>query len=69
MKTKWIGVVAVIAGLIALPGSAHAQTAQTLPIPSVDSAIDFPNEHEMPDPSLKYKIVFDIGKAPRKLMK
>ena len=67
MKTMWIGAVAVLAILIALPGSTHAQSAQTLPIPSVDSAIDFPNEHEMPDPSLTYKIVFDIGKASPKI--
>ena len=37
------------------------------PFPSVDAAIDFPNEHEMPDPSLTYKIVFDIGKASPKI--
>jgi intracellular sulfur oxidation DsrE/DsrF family protein len=67
MRTMWIGAVAAFAILIALPGSAHAQSAQTLPIPSVDSAIDFPNEHEMPDPSLTYKIVFDIGKASSKV--
>ena len=67
MKTVWIGAVAVFAILIALPGSTHAQSAQTLPIPSVDAAIDFPNEHEMPDPSLTYKIVFDIAKASPKI--
>jgi hypothetical protein len=67
MKTMWIGAVAVFAILMALPGPAHAQSAQALPIPSVDSAIDFPNEHEMPDPSLTYKIVFDVGKASPKI--
>jgi len=67
MKKVWIGAVAVCAILIALPGSAYAQSAQTLPIPSVDAAIDFPNAHEMPDPSLTYKIVFDIGKASAKI--
>jgi len=67
MKTLWIGAVAVFAILIALPGSARAQAAQALPIPSVDAATDFPNEHEMPDPSLVYKIVFDIGKASPKI--
>jgi intracellular sulfur oxidation DsrE/DsrF family protein len=67
MKTLWIGAVAVFGILIALPGSAHAQSAQALPIPGVDAAIDFPNEHEMPDPSLTYKIVFDIGKASPKI--
>jgi intracellular sulfur oxidation DsrE/DsrF family protein len=67
MKTLWIGTVSLFAILIALPGSARAQTAQALPIPSVDSANDFPNAHEMPDPSLTYKIVFDIGKAAPKI--
>jgi intracellular sulfur oxidation DsrE/DsrF family protein len=67
MKTLWIGAVAVFAILIALPGSAHAQSAQALPIPSVDAAIDFPNAHEMPDPTLTYKIVFDIGKGSEKI--
>ena len=67
MKTAWIGVIAISTILIMHPGSAHAQSAQALPIPSVDSAIDFPNEHEMPDPSLTYKMVFDIGKASPKI--
>ncbi len=67
MKNIWIGAVAVFAILIALPGSARAQSAQALPIPGVDAAIDFPNEHEMPDPSLMYKVVFDIGKASPKV--
>jgi intracellular sulfur oxidation DsrE/DsrF family protein len=67
MKTVWIGAFAAFAILIALPRPAHAQSSQALPIPSVDSAIDFPNSHEMPDPSLVYKIVFDIGKAAPKV--
>src|ERR1700693_3197226 len=67
MKTLWIGAVAAFAILMALPGSLRAQSAQALPIPSVDSAIDFPNEHEMPDPNLTYKIVFAIGKAADKV--
>ena len=68
MKKIWIGAVAVFAILTVLPGSMRAQSAQALPIPSVDAATDFPNEHEMPDPSLTYKIVFDIAKGPRKSM-
>ena len=67
MKTLWIGAVALLAIFSALPRAAHAQTAQPLPIPSVDSAIDFPNEREMPDPNLIYKMVFDIGKAAPKV--
>jgi intracellular sulfur oxidation DsrE/DsrF family protein len=67
MNKTWIGFVALLAIMIAHPGATRAQSAQALPIPSVDAAIDFPNEHEMPDPSLTYKIVFDIGKAAEKV--
>jgi intracellular sulfur oxidation DsrE/DsrF family protein len=67
MKTVWIGAVAVFAALIGIQRPALAQSAQALPIPSVDAATDFPNEHEMPDPSLVYKLVFDIGKAAPKI--
>ncbi len=67
MKSLWIGAVAISAILTAFPGLARAQSAPALPIPGVDAAIDFPNEHEMPDPSLTYKIVFDIGKASSKI--
>jgi intracellular sulfur oxidation DsrE/DsrF family protein len=67
MKNVRIGALALLAILIVLPSSTRAQSAQALPIPSVDSAIDFPDAHEMPDPSLMYKIVFDIGKASPKV--
>ena len=67
MKSLWIGAVAVFAIMMALPRVAHAQASQALPIPSVDAAIDFPNEREMPDPNLTYKMVFDIGKAAPKI--
>lgn len=66
MKKAWIGVVAALA-IFAVHPKAFAQSAQALPIPSVDAAIDFPNAHEMPDPSIVYKIVFDIGKAAPKV--
>jgi len=66
MKTPWIGAATILAILMALPGSARAQSARPLPIAGVDAATDFPNEHEMPDPSLVYKIVFDIGKTVSK---
>ena len=67
MKSAWIGAVAALAIFMAIPKSARPQSAQALPIPSVDAATDFPNEHEMPDPSLTYKIVFDIGKTVSKV--
>ena len=67
MKKAWIAALAAVAIMIAFQARTHAQSAQALPIPGVDAAIDFPNEHEMPDPSLTYKIVFDIGKASPKI--
>src|SRR5665213_245496 len=66
MKKMWIAAVTVLAICLASPGLARAQSSQALPIPSVDAATDFPNEHEMPDPTLTYKIVFDIGKVAPK---
>jgi intracellular sulfur oxidation DsrE/DsrF family protein len=67
MKTLWIGTAVMFAALIGLPGSAHAQSAQALPIPGVDPAIDFPNEKELPDTNLVYKVAFDIAKASPKI--
>jgi intracellular sulfur oxidation DsrE/DsrF family protein len=43
-------------------GPMRAQSTQPLPIPSVSAAKDVPGAHEMPDPSLVYKVVFDITK-------
>lgn len=67
MTKLWFGAVALFAMFLSLPGSVRAQSAQALPVPGVDPAIDFPNEHEMPDPSLVYKIVFDITKESPKV--
>jgi intracellular sulfur oxidation DsrE/DsrF family protein len=67
MKKMWMGPLAILALVMALPCAMRAQTSRALPIPSVDAAIDFADEHEMPDPTLTYKIVFDIGKASPKI--
>src|ERR1700730_6966813 len=67
MKHMWIGTLALLARSMAIPGAMRAQASQALHTPGVDAAIDFPNEHEMPDPSITYKIVFDIGKASPKI--
>ena len=66
MRSAWIGAVAALAIFMVIPKAARPQAAQALPIPSVDAAKDFPNEHELPDPSITYKIVFDIGKTSSK---
>ena len=67
MKTFWIGTAILCAALIGLPRPAHAQSAQALPIPGVEAAIDFPGENEVPDVNMVYKVAFDIGKASPKI--
>ena len=67
MKRVWIGSVSLLALLFALSGSALAQSAQALPIPGYEAAKDVPGAHELPDPNMTYKVVFDIGKAAAKL--
>jgi intracellular sulfur oxidation DsrE/DsrF family protein len=67
MKTLWIGAAVMLAVLVGLPRSVNAQSSQALPIPGVEAAIDFPNEHEVPDTNLGYKVAFDIGKASPKI--
>ncbi len=59
--------VAVLAAFILLSGSACAQSAQTqtLPIPGY-AARDMPGVKALPDPTMTYKVVFDIGKAAAK---
>jgi intracellular sulfur oxidation DsrE/DsrF family protein len=67
MKTVWIGVAVLCATLIGHTLPAHAQSAQALPIPGVEAATDFPDENEVPDVNLVYKVAFDIGKASPKI--
>jgi intracellular sulfur oxidation DsrE/DsrF family protein len=67
MKITWVGVLVLCGALAALPRMAHAQSAQALPIPGVDAAIDFSGEKELPDPNMVYKVAFDIGKPSPKI--
>lgn len=66
MRRLLIGGATVLAVLIGLSSSAFAQSAQTLAIPGYEAAKDIPGAKELPDPSVTYKIVFDIGKAAPK---
>ena len=59
--------VAVLAALIGFSIATQAQSAQTLPIPSAPVAVAIPGAHELPDPSLTYKVLFDIAKAAPKI--
>ena len=64
MKTPWIAGIAVF---VALVGVSSAARAQALPVPGYEAAKDLPGEKELPDPSMVYKVVFDIGKAAPKI--
>jgi len=67
MKSAYLVAAIILAVLIGSPRASRAQSAQSLPIPSVDAATDFPGEHELPDPNLVYKIAFDVAKASPKI--
>ena len=67
MKKLTMFGIAVLATLIALSGAAFAQSTQSLPLPDAPVATDIPGAHELPDPNIVYKVVFDIGKAAPKI--
>jgi intracellular sulfur oxidation DsrE/DsrF family protein len=53
---------ALAAALLASPfGFVFAQSTDALPIPSVGAEFDVPGAHEMPDPAMNYKVVFDVA--------
>ena len=54
----------LVAAFVALAASSFAQT---LPLPDSPVAKDLPGAKELPDPSITYKVVFDIAKAPDKI--
>jgi intracellular sulfur oxidation DsrE/DsrF family protein len=45
---------------------AQSQSAPNLPVAGYGAARDVPGAHELPDPSMTYKVVFDIAKASPK---
>jgi intracellular sulfur oxidation DsrE/DsrF family protein len=67
MKNLSMFAAAVLAIWIAAPAPTYAQSAQSLPLPDSPVATDIPGARELPDPSLVYKVVFDIGKAAPKI--
>jgi intracellular sulfur oxidation DsrE/DsrF family protein len=66
MKKSSVCTTVVLAALLGLSGSVLAQSTQ-LAIPDEPVAKDISGAHEMPDPSMTYKIVFDIAKAAPKV--
>ena len=64
MKTWFFAGAVVLAALIGFSGSMNADS---LPIPDGEVAKDVPGAKELPDPSVTYKVVFDIAKAAPKV--
>jgi len=64
MKT-WLTAGAA-AALLAVAGSVFAQTGAML-VPGQAVAKDVPGAKELPDPSMTYKVVFDVGTAAAKV--
>ncbi|HTW37629.1 MAG TPA: DsrE family protein [Steroidobacteraceae bacterium] len=54
-------------GLSALASVGHAEAQPSLPIPEGGLARNLPGAREMPDPSLIYKVVFDVGRGSASL--
>jgi intracellular sulfur oxidation DsrE/DsrF family protein len=64
MKTLFFAAATILVPLIGFSGSLMAET---LPIPGGEVAKDVPGAKELPDPSVTYKVVFDIAKAAPKI--
>jgi len=67
MKKFIIASVAAWFALVGFAGAGWAQSSHELPVPGYEAAKDVPGARELPDPSMTYKVVFDIGKAAPKI--
>lgn len=56
-------VVAWVTAAALVLGGAASVGAQTLPVPGVEPARDVPGAHEMPNPNIDHKVVFDVATA------
>ncbi len=61
------GAVLLILLLVIFSIPAPAQSAQSLPVAGYDAAKELPGAKELPDPTLVYKVVFDLSKAAPKI--
>lgn len=52
---------------LAFAGALFAQSAETLPVPGSPVARDVPGAKELPDPTVTYKVVFDLATAAPKI--
>lgn len=64
MKTMIIAAVLAAGVAIGYSVSTRAQSS-ALPVAGYDAAKDIPGAHELPDPKMDYKVVFDIGTAAK----
>jgi intracellular sulfur oxidation DsrE/DsrF family protein len=66
MKRAAICAVVLLAACIGFSVPGTAGPNDPLPIPDIAAAKDIPGAHEMPDPDVTYKVVFDIkNPAPK----
>ena len=70
MKASNLRIVAVMLLVAALVvgtrGWTQSRMATDLPVAGYSPATDLPGAHELPDPSITYKVVFDVSKAAPK---
>ncbi len=60
---SWLTVMLVVTALVGLASPVLAQPGQALLVPGVGVEGNVPGAHELPDPSLTYKVVFDVVAA------
>ena len=65
MKRFWLLMAVTLVIPFSMP--AFSQSSENLPIPNGPVAKDIPGAKELPDPSVTYKVVFDISNAASKI--
>ena len=65
MKRFWLLMAVTFVIPFSMP--AFSQSSENLPIPNGPVAKDIPGAKELPDPSVTYKVVFDISNAASKI--
>lgn len=66
MKRATFCAAVMLGALLGFAGPAPAQTADPLPVPEAKVATKMPEAHEVPDPQMTYKVLFDVAKAAPK---
>lgn len=65
IKTSLCAGVLVVGLVLGYSAQAWTQTASALPVASQGAARDVPNAHELPDPTIDYKVVFSVAAATK----